>query len=77
MKYNDALLLLRELQTKEKEWSRDQTRLLAELDSKDKELHYMQDKVDKLSDPIVIKFEKDGLVSTYKKRIQELEEYIG
>ena len=36
----------------------------------------MQDKVERLSDPVVVRFERDGLVQTCKKRIGELEDYI-
>ena len=47
-----------------------------ENESKSRELEYMQDKIDKLSDPVVVKYERDGLVQTYKKRISDMEEYI-
>ena len=45
-------------------------------DSKDRELLFMQSKLEKLSDPVTLKFERDALVSTYKKRLGELEDYI-
>ncbi len=36
----------------------------------------MQSKIAKLSDPIALKFERDGLVATYKKRLTEMETYV-
>lgn len=36
--------------------------LHVDIESRDREMKYLQDKIDKLSDPITLKFEKDGLV---------------
>lgn len=55
---------------------RDVTLMKQECSSKDKEINYLQGKIDRLSEPVAIKYEKDGLVQTYKKRNKELEEYI-
>lgn len=36
----------------------------------------MQEKIERLNDPIAVKYEKDGLVQTYKKRLEGVEEYV-
>ena len=36
----------------------------------------MQDTISRQNDPIVQRFEKDGLIQTYQKRISDLEAYI-
>ena len=64
------------MEVREKEWKRDKTVQESQNVSKDKEIAYLQEKIDRLSDPITVKFEKDGLINTYKKRIGEIEEYV-
>ena len=38
-----------------------------------KEVAELKDKITRLSDPVVTRFERDGLVQTHQKRIKELE----
>jgi len=35
---------------------------------------HLQERIDRLNDPVTIKFERDGLIQTYKKRVAELED---
>ena len=67
---------LREAEVSEKEWRREKGVLQNEVYSRDKEMDYLQQKIDRMSDPIALKYEKDGLVQTYKKRIEEVEDYV-
>lgn len=68
-KLNDAVIRIREHENKELENIRIVKHASSELESKDREISYLQDKINKLSDPVTIKYEKDGLVQTYKKRV--------
>ena len=70
------MIRVRDAEGKEKECVREYDRLKSEINSRDKEIQYMQEKIDKLNDPISLKFERDGLVQTYKKRLSELDEYV-
>jgi len=50
--------------------------LKAEREDKDKlakEARELREKITRLSDPVVARFERDGLVQTHHKRIKELE----
>eukprot|EP00347_Sterkiella_histriomuscorum_P000816 403374405 len=75
-KLNDSIIKLKEKEQILIENHQTIKTLNSDIDSREREMKYMQDKIDKLSDPVTLKFEKDGLVSTYKKRVQEMEEYI-
>jgi SMC interacting uncharacterized protein involved in chromosome segregation len=75
IKYNDAVMKLRDIDVFEKEWKREMERLKDETVSKDKEINYLQEKINRLNDPVTIKFEKDGLLLSYKKRLSEIEVY--
>lgn len=62
IKLNDAIMRLRDTELKEKECILLCEQYKREMDSKDKEMQYLQERIDRLSDPIAIKYEKDCLV---------------
>ncbi|CDW90000.1 UNKNOWN [Stylonychia lemnae] len=75
-KYNDGVIKNKDLENQITELNHFQKQLSHDIESKDREISYLQDKINKLNDPITVKYEKDGLVQTYKKRVAEMEEYI-
>ena len=41
----------------------------------DREIGSLKEKIEKLSDPVIMRFERDALVQTHQMRIKELEGY--
>jgi predicted RNase H-like nuclease (RuvC/YqgF family) len=64
---------LRAQELRNAEISLENKSMKSEVLRQEKENKNLEDQIKRLHDPVVVRFERDALVETYKKRITELE----